>query len=96
LNAFTEIPQYIIDTYGIPTYKEANPAPFAAISFPFFFGVMFGDVMHGSLLLITAAYMVMVPPKDKFASSMRYFLFLSGLFSTYCGLVYNDLSSMNT
>ena len=91
------MPQYIIDTYGIPNYKEVNPAVFAAISFPFFFGVMFGDVMHGSLLFIFALYLVMFPSKDNgplhFA---RYFLLLSGLFSAYCGLIYNDLSSMNT
>lgn len=33
-------------------YKEANPAVFAIVTFPFLFGVMFGDVGHGGLLLI--------------------------------------------
>jgi V-type H+-transporting ATPase subunit a len=33
-------------------YKEANPAVFAIVTFPFLFGVMFGDVGHGSLLLL--------------------------------------------
>jgi len=97
LNDFTKLPQLIVDTYGIPTYKEVNPGVFAAISFPFFFGVMFGDVMHGSLLFIFALYLVMIPPKknDPFYDA-RYFLLLSGAFSAYCGLLYNDLSSMNT
>jgi hypothetical protein len=26
----------------------------------------------------------------------RYFLLLSGLFATFCGLIYNDFSSMST
>lgn len=43
--------QQIVDTYGVPNYKEANPALFTCVTFPFLFGVMFGDVFHGSLLL---------------------------------------------
>jgi V-type H+-transporting ATPase subunit a len=33
-------------------YKEVNPAIFAQVTFPFLFGVMFGDMGHGTLLLI--------------------------------------------
>lgn len=98
LNDFTAIPQMIIDTYGIPTYKEVNPAIFACVTFPFFFGVMFGDVMHGALLLGFSIYLCMrTPPKGQDPlHAARYFLLLSGFYATFCGLVYNDFSSMNT
>jgi len=62
-NEFTEIAQVIVDTYGIPRYKEANPALFTTVTFPFLFGVMFGDIGHGSLLLIVASMIVMFPKK---------------------------------
>jgi len=52
LNDFTWPFQELINTYGIPDYKEINPTPFACISFPFLFGLMFGDIMHGTLLTI--------------------------------------------
>ncbi len=34
--------QGIVDTYGVPRYKEVNPGLFTLISFPFLFGVMYG------------------------------------------------------
>lgn len=40
-------------------YKEVNPAVFAMVTFPFLFGVMFGDVGHGGLLLIAGILMCM-------------------------------------
>ncbi len=51
LNEFTSVFQDIVSTYGVPLYKEINPAYFTIVSFPFLFGVMFGDVGHGSFLL---------------------------------------------
>ena len=33
-------------------YKEINPAVFAMVTFPFLFGVMYGDIGHGGLVLI--------------------------------------------
>lgn len=53
---FAAVYQQIVDTYGVPNYKEANPAVFACVTFPFLFGVMFGDVMHGGLLLAFALW----------------------------------------
>lgn len=52
LNEFTSPFQDIVSTYGVPKYKEINPAYFSIITFPFLFGVMFGDVGHGSFFLI--------------------------------------------
>lgn len=47
LNEFTAPFQNIVSTYGVPKFKEVNPAYFSIITFPFLFGVMFGDVGHG-------------------------------------------------
>ena len=54
---FTSAAQMIIDQYEIPAYKEINPGIFTVISFPFLFGVMFGDLFAGSILLAGGLYL---------------------------------------
>ena len=41
-----------MDTYGVPRYGEINPGLFTITTFPFLFGVMFGDILHGTLLFL--------------------------------------------
>lgn len=98
-NEFTWSFQEIVNTYGIPTYKEVNPAVFACVSFPFLFGVMFGDVGHGSLLMLFA--LTLVFGKDKLKGSAleimlpgRYIFLLMGFFAIFNGLCYNEFFSL--
>ena len=101
-NDFTCIPQLIVDTYGIPRYQEINPGYFAIITFPFLFGVMFGDIGHSIFLLIFSGYLIFnnreFSLKKKSIlntiTKARYFLLLMGLFSFFCGLLYNDFLSV--
>ena len=98
-NEFTYPFQEVINTYGIPMYKEVNPAIFAQVTFPFLFGVMFGDLGHGSLLFMFALGLVFF--KEKIQKTplapfllIRYFLLLMGFFSMYNGLIYNEVFSI--
>ena len=99
-NEFTGVFQQIVDTYGIPNYKEVNPAVFTCVSFPFFFGVMFGDIMHGFILFMFAAMLCFGKEDPKSVTAVfrpvRYMLLLMGFFSFYVGLIYNDFSSLAT
>eukprot|EP00735_Rhodelphis_limneticus_P011062 TRINITY_DN4111_c0_g1::TRINITY_DN4111_c0_g1_i1::g.2154::m.2154 TRINITY_DN4111_c0_g1::TRINITY_DN4111_c0_g1_i1::g.2154 ORF type:complete len:1005 (-),score=260.76,sp/P25286/VPP1_RAT/34.06/4e-122,sp/P25286/VPP1_RAT/58.91/2e-33,V_ATPase_I/PF01496.14/9.7e-193,stn_TNFRSF12A/PF12191.3/0.19 TRINITY_DN4111_c0_g1_i1:184-3198(-) len=94
--------QDIVDSYGVARYKELNPAPFTAITFPFLFAVMFGDAGHGLMLAVMGAYLVWRhsrrPPVDPdtdseftvFLDGARYLILLMGVFSIYTGLLYNE------
>ncbi len=44
--------QSLVTTYSQPLYGELDPTPLMAITFPLIFGIMFGDVGHGLLLLL--------------------------------------------
>ena len=46
----------------MPSYKEVNPAIYAGVTFPFLFGMMFGDMGHGGLLFLFAAGIVWFEP----------------------------------
>ena len=96
---FATVGQMVVDQYEVPGYKEVNPGYFTNITFPFLFGVMFGDVFSGSLLLTAGIYFNLAPrTPGSMAESVapgRHFLLLMGIFSVFCGLVYNDFTSVS-
>ena len=108
-NEFTYAFQEFVDTYGVPRYKEINPALFTSITFPFLFGMMYGDIGHGVCILLGGLYLLATYPS--FASckaagapgenemvsgiySARYMLTMMGACAIYVGLVYNDCFSL--
>ena len=82
-------------------YKEANPAVFATVTFPFLFGVMFGDIGHGSLLLLVGIILCLMADRLKgssleFFTQIRYLVLLMGIFATFNGIIYNEFFAIPT
>mmetsp|Transcript_5551 Transcript_5551/g.7658 ORF Transcript_5551/g.7658 Transcript_5551/m.7658 type:complete len:876 (-) Transcript_5551:349-2976(-) len=99
INKFTWAFQEFVNTYGVPRYQEANPALFTAATFPFLYGVMYGDIGHGGCVTLFGLYLLLTAGSvegKRDAGSMetmykaRYMIFLMGIYSVYCGLIYND------
>lgn len=67
------------------------------VTFPFLFGIMFGDIGHGGILFGAGIWLCWTKSQSKELEPFlkaRYLLLLMGAFATYCGLIYNDFMSL--
>jgi V-type H+-transporting ATPase subunit a len=101
-NKYTGAFQGIVDAYGVARYQEANPTLFAFSIFPFLFGVMFGDILHGSFLLIFALLCIRYEKSlanvtnEMFTIPFggRYLLVIMSVSAIYMGFIYNEVASV--
>ena len=90
--------QKIVNAYGLPEYGEINPAIVAWLTFPLFFGIMFGDVGQGLVLLAFALFSIFYLRKRVggrggllgLIAEGGELLLICSLFSIAFGFVYGD------
>merc|ERR1719430_2626537 len=102
-NKYTAGFQALIDSYGVNSYREVNPAAFTIATFPFLFAVMFGDAGHGTIMLLFALWMITKEKQlEKYVESSeifkiffggRYIILMMSVSAIYTGLIYNDIFS---
>ena len=71
--------------------------------FPFLFGVMFGDIMHGGILFLIGLYLIKNYNSIKKSAEengfgvileLRFLFALMGFFAFFAGWIYNDFASI--
>lgn len=84
--------QQLVTIYGYPNYEELDPTLLLTLTFPLIFGVMFGDVGHGLLLVALGA--LLLSRRVRALRSMAGFgtvIVACGVVATLFGCLYGSL-----
>ncbi len=80
----------ITKLYGLPHYDELDPTPLIAITFPLIFGLMFGDIGHGLLLLVGGLTVGTLVKRDQTIKNVCWILAACGVGAIIAGLLYGE------
>lgn len=82
--------------YGTPSYAEIDPTPFLAIIFPLLFGMMFGDIGHGLVLIISGLIGAFFFRNKKGTDFLNFcwIIFYCGWGACLFGLLYGEFFGM--
>jgi len=96
-NFFVRPFETITKMYGVPAYSEIDPTPFLAITFPLLFGLMFGDIGHGIILIISGLIGVFVFRNKKSTDFINFcwIILYCGIGSILVGILYGEFFGMH-
>jgi V/A-type H+/Na+-transporting ATPase subunit I len=77
--------------YGLPHYDELDPTPMMAISFPILFGLMFGDVGHGLILLVGGLVMWFLIKKNQAIKNVCWIAATCGAAAIIAGALFGEV-----
>jgi len=89
-NRFVRPFEELTKLYGMPKYNEIDPTPIMAITFPIIFGLMFGDLGHGLLLLIGGLIVGTLIKKNQGMKNLCYVVAACGLAACVTGVLFGE------
>jgi len=90
-NRFIRPFETLINLYGTPSYSEVDPTPFVAITFPLIFGLMFGDIGHGIVLIIAGLIGgIIFRKKGGNIRNFSWILVYCGIGAIFAGFLYGE------
>ncbi|NVM45151.1 MAG: hypothetical protein HWN79_09550 [Candidatus Lokiarchaeota archaeon] len=87
----------ITKMYGIPAYSEIDPTPLIALTFPLLFGIMFGDIGHGIVLIISGllGFILYKNKKSRDFLNFCWIIIYCGVGAIIFGFLYGDFFGMH-
>jgi vacuolar-type H+-ATPase subunit I/STV1 len=82
----------LVDLYGVTNYKEIDPAVFVGLTYPILFGLMFGDIGHGLILILSGILLAFFTRSKKGTKIYdgAFLLIWLGIFSAIAGFLYGE------
>lgn len=77
--------QNLVMNFGMPGYKEVDPSSLFALSYILMFGMMFGDIGHGGVILLASLFLYKRFPPFSIVGA------LAGLSSILFGFIYGSI-----
>ena len=84
----------IVKLYGLPNYNEIDPTPLVAITFPILFGLMFGDLGHGLVLVIGGLIVGMLIKGNQSIKNVCWIMVACGIAASVAGLLFGEAFGM--
>ncbi len=88
--AFVKPFEFLINIVGMPKYREVDPSPLIAIFFPFFFGLMVGDIAYGAIILVFALIMKKIYKTEIWLQHLMDILIISSIPSIFFGFLFGE------
>ncbi len=82
--------QSIVGLYGLPSAKEVDPTIFFVFTFSIFFGIMFGDLGHGLILVIIGLMGILARGLKKGIRRMFLLVMMVGITSAIMGFIFGE------
>ena len=77
--------------YGTPSYSEIDPTAFLFFTFPFLFGIMFGDIGHGFVLVLSGLIgAIAFRKRSGGIYNFSWIIFWCGCWAMLGGLLYGE------
>ena len=89
-NRFVKPFEEITRLYGLPHYDELDPTPVIAVTFPLVFGLMFGDVGHGLVLLLGGLTFGKLIKSNQAIKNLCWILAACGVGAIFAGALFGE------
>lgn len=82
--------QLLVNMYGLPPYDFFDPSPYLMWGFYLFFGICFGDVAYGLILLLASLYLMKRTKPYEGVYNFSKLLFFASIPTIICGFLFGS------
>lgn len=82
--------EYIMQLISPAKYQEIDPSPIMALFFPFFFGVMVGDIAYGLIILAFGIIVKLKFKKEVWIQNLSSILIISSIPAIFFGFLFGE------